>query len=77
MKMCIRDSLSLTGMTFPIYIGAMIAAAIIRNVGEYGGGYTVYMGEIKLCIRDRASSWGSSDGSGDRSGSRPRAGCGY
>ena len=38
--------LSLTGMTFPIYIGAMIAAAIIRNVGEYGGGYTVYMGEI-------------------------------
>ena len=25
---------------------AMIAAAIIRNVGEYGGGYTVYMGEI-------------------------------
>ena len=38
--------LSLTGMTFPIYIGAMIAAAFIRNVGEYGGGYTVYMGEI-------------------------------
>ena len=32
--------LSLTGMTFPIYIGAMIAAAIIRNVGEYGGGGT-------------------------------------
>ena len=29
--------LSLTGMTFPIYIGAMIAAAIIRNVGEYSG----------------------------------------
>lgn len=24
----------------------LIAAAIIRNVGEYGGGYTVYMGEI-------------------------------
>ena len=38
--------LSLTGMTFPIYIGAMIAAAIIRNVGEYSGQYTVYMGEI-------------------------------
>ena len=38
--------LSLTGMTFPIYIGAMIAAAILRNVGEYSGGYTVYMGEI-------------------------------
>ena len=26
--------LSLTGMTFPIYIGAMIAAACIRNLGE-------------------------------------------
>ena len=38
--------LGLTGMTFPIYIGAMIAAAILRNVGEYSGGYTVYMGEI-------------------------------
>ena len=38
--------LGLTGMTFPIYIGAMIAAAIIRNVGEYSGQYTVYMGEI-------------------------------
>ena len=42
----ISKLLSMTGMTFPIYIGAMIAAAIIRNVGEYGGGYTVYMGEI-------------------------------
>ena len=38
--------LSLTGMTFPIYIGAMIAAACIRNVGEYSGAYTVHMGEI-------------------------------
>ena len=38
--------LSLTGMTFPIYIGAMIAAACIRNVGEYSGVYTVHMGEI-------------------------------
>ena len=27
--------LSMTGLTFPIYIGAMIAAAVIRNVGEY------------------------------------------
>lgn len=33
-------------MTFPIYIGAMIAAACIRNLGEYGGKFTVYMGEI-------------------------------
>lgn len=38
--------LSMTGMTFPIYIGAMICAAIIRNVAEYTGKYTVYMGEI-------------------------------
>lgn len=38
--------LSLTGMTFPIYIGAMIAAAIIRNIGEYSGKITVHMGEI-------------------------------
>lgn len=33
-------------MTFPIYIGAMIAAAIIRNIGEYSGKFTIYMGEI-------------------------------
>ncbi|MBU5480951.1 sodium/glutamate symporter [Blautia sp. MSJ-19] len=38
--------LSMTGMTFPIYIGAMICAAIIRNISEYTGKYTVYMGEI-------------------------------
>ena len=38
--------LSLTGMTFPIYIGAMIAAAFIRNIGEYSGKFTIYMGEI-------------------------------
>ena len=38
--------LSKTGMTFPIYIGAMIVAAIIRNVGEYTGKITIYMGEI-------------------------------
>lgn len=38
--------LSLTGMTFPIYIGAMIAAAVIRNISEYTGKYTIYMGEI-------------------------------
>ena len=38
--------LSLTGMTFPIYIGAMIAAACMRNIGEYTGKITIYMGEI-------------------------------
>lgn len=38
--------LSLTCMTFPIYIGAMIAAAIMRNIGEYTGKITIHMGEI-------------------------------
>ena len=38
--------LSLTGMTFPIYIGAMIAAAIMRNIGEYTGKIAIHMGEI-------------------------------
>ena len=38
--------LSLTGMTFPIYIGAMIAAACIRNIGEYSGKFVTHMGEI-------------------------------
>ena len=42
----VSDLLSLTGLTFPIYIGAMIAAAIIRNIGEYSGKYTTHMGEI-------------------------------
>lgn len=42
----ISHLLSLTGMTFPIYIGAMIAAAFIRNIGEYSGKFAIYMGEI-------------------------------
>lgn len=42
----ISKLLSLTGMTFPIYIGAMIAAACMRNIGEYSGKFTIYMGEI-------------------------------
>ena len=39
-------ALSKTGMTFPIYIGAMIVAAVMRNVSEYTGKFTVHMGEI-------------------------------
>ena len=42
----ISKLLSLTGMTFPIYIGAMIAAACIRNIGEYSGKFVTHMGEI-------------------------------
>ena len=38
--------LSLTGMTFPIYIGAMIIAAIMRNVAEYTGKIEIHIGEI-------------------------------
>ncbi len=38
--------LTMTGMTFPIYIGAMIAAALIRNIGEYSGKFQIHMGEI-------------------------------
>lgn len=38
--------LSKTGMTFPIYIGAMIVAAIMRNVSEFTGKFTIHMGEI-------------------------------
>ena len=38
--------LTKTGLTFPIYIGAMIAAALIRNIGEYSGKFTIHMGEI-------------------------------
>ena len=38
--------LSMTGMTFPIYIGAMIVAAVMRNLSEYTGKFPIYMGEI-------------------------------
>lgn len=38
--------LSQTGMTFPAYIGAMIVAAIMRNLGEFSGKFTIHMGEI-------------------------------
>lgn len=42
----VSQLLSLTGMTFPIYIGAMIVAAIMRNISEYTGKITIHMGEI-------------------------------
>lgn len=42
----VSNLLSKTGMTFPIYIGAMIVAAVMRNVGEYSGKFTIHMGEI-------------------------------
>ena len=31
----ISKALAMTGLTFPIYIGAMIAAACMRNIGEF------------------------------------------
>ena len=39
-------ALSKTGMTFPIYIGAMIVAATMRNISEHTNLFTVNMGEI-------------------------------
>ena len=40
--------LTMTGLTFPIYIGAMIAAALMRNIAEYAGNgkLVIHMGEI-------------------------------
>ena len=34
------------GLTFPIYIGSMLAAAIIRNVSEYSKKFSIYMNEV-------------------------------
>lgn len=46
--------LSQTGMTFPIYIGAMIAAAVFRNVSEYTHAFEIHMEETNdfggLCL---------------------------
>ena len=42
----VSQLLTKTGMTFPIYIGAMIIAALFRNIGEYTGKFDIYMGEI-------------------------------
>lgn len=46
--------LSKTGMTFPVYIGAMIAAAVFRNIGEYTHTFVIHMDEINdfgsLCL---------------------------
>lgn len=39
-------ALSQTGLNFPIYIGAMIIAAIMRNTSEFTGKFHVPMGEI-------------------------------
>ena len=38
--------LSKTGMTFPIYIGAMIVAAVMRNISEFHGAFHIHIGEI-------------------------------
>lgn len=38
--------LSKTGMSFPVYIGAMIVAAIMRNVSEFSGKFEVLMPAI-------------------------------
>ena len=38
--------LSKTGMAFPVYIGAMIVAAFMRNIGEFSGKFEVPMAAI-------------------------------
>lgn len=38
--------LSKTGMTFPVYIGAMIVAALMRNYSEFTGSFRIHIGEI-------------------------------
>lgn len=38
--------LSKTGMTFPVYIGAMIIAAVMRNISELSGKFEICMDEI-------------------------------
>ena len=38
--------LSKTGMTFPIYIGAMIISAVMRNISEFTGKFDIHIGEI-------------------------------
>lgn len=42
----VSKALSATGMTFPIYIGAMIVAAVMRNIGEKYEKLSVPMHEI-------------------------------
>ena len=39
-------ALSQTGLNFPVYIGAMIVAAVMRNLSEFSGRFHVPMGEI-------------------------------
>ena len=34
------------GMSVPVYIGPMLVAAVMRNVGELSGKFKIYMGEI-------------------------------
>ena len=43
----ISSLLSKTGMVFPIYIGAMLAAAVIRNYCELTGSFSLPMSEIE------------------------------
>ena len=38
--------LSKSGMTFPAYIGALLVAAVMRNVSEFTGRFQIHMGEI-------------------------------
>lgn len=39
--------LTKSGMTFPVYIGAMIVAAIMRNYSEFSNKFQVHVGEVQ------------------------------
>lgn len=39
--------LRMTGLTFPVYIGAMIIAAVIRNIGEYTGKIPLFTDKVQ------------------------------
>ena len=43
----LSEFLTKSGMTFPIYIGAMIVAAIMRNYSEFFGKFKIHIGEIE------------------------------
>lgn len=45
---CVSAFISHLGLVIPSYIGAMLAAIMIRNVGEYSGIYTIYTEETKV-----------------------------
>ena len=42
----VSQLLAMTGLSIPIYIGPMLVAAAMRNIGEISGKFKIFMGEI-------------------------------